>query len=235
MAIIFSVEGNIGSGKSTLVKCLSKCLPKSLRNHEIIFLQEPVDVWNTIKDENGVTILEKFYADQSKYAFSFQMMAYISRLSILKREIEKKQNVIIICERSVWTDRNVFAKMLYDDKKIEMVNYDIYNRWFDEFVKKYPLNGIIYVKTDPDICQKRIGIRSREGETIPLEYSVKCHNYHEKWINNSSCDTLILDGNNEFIGKLPDDWESKIISFMEKKAPPLPEYNNTDWIEMVAC
>ena len=152
-----------------------------------------------------------------------------------KREIEKKQNVIIICERSVWTDRNVFAKMLYDDKKIEMVNYDIYNRWFDEFVKKYPLNGIIYVKTDPDICQKRIGIRSREGETIPLEYSVKCHNYHEKWINNSSCDTLILDGNNEFIGKLPDDWESKIISFMEKKAPPLPEYNNTDWIEMVAC
>ena len=75
MAIIFSVEGNIGSGKSTLVKCLSKCLPKSLRNHEIIFLQEPVDVWNTIKDENGVTILEKFYADQNKYAFSFQMMA----------------------------------------------------------------------------------------------------------------------------------------------------------------
>ena len=35
--------------------------------------------------------------------------------------------------------KNVFAKMLYDDKKIEMVNYDIYNRWFDEFVKKYPL------------------------------------------------------------------------------------------------
>jgi deoxyadenosine/deoxycytidine kinase len=161
-------------------------------------------------------------------------MAYISRLTILKREIEKRQNVIIICERSVWTDRNVFAKMLYDDKKIELVNYDIYNRWFDEFVKQYPLNGIIYVKTDPEICQNRIGIRAREGETIPIEYSVKCHNYHENWINNSSCDTLILDGNAEFINKLPSDWNDKIISFMETKTP-VPDYVNNNWDEILAC
>ena len=29
-----------------------------------VFLQEPVDVWNTIYDEQGNTILETFYRDQ---------------------------------------------------------------------------------------------------------------------------------------------------------------------------
>ena len=95
------------------------------------------------------------------------------------------------------------------------------------------MNGIIYVKTDPEICQKRIGIRSREGETIPLEYSVKCHNYHENWINNSLCDTLILDGNNEFIENIPSDWNDKIISFMKTKTP-VPEYQTSKWEELVA-
>ena len=142
MTIILTVQGNIAAGKSTFVESLRQ---QYEGNSRVCFLQEPVDEWSTITDEEGKTMLALFYGNQKRYAFSFQMMAYISRLSILKREIEKKQKVIIICERSVWTDRNVFAKMLYDDKKIEMVNYDIYNRWFDEFVKKYPLNGMLFL------------------------------------------------------------------------------------------
>ena len=68
---IVSIEGNIGSGKSTLLANLKKYFNK---NTTIIFLKEPVDEWSKIKDENGTTILEKFYADQEKYSFSFQMM-----------------------------------------------------------------------------------------------------------------------------------------------------------------
>mgnify|MGYP000377045147 CR=1 FL=1 len=33
--------------------------------------------------------------------------------------------------------------------------------------------GIIYVKADPEVCDKRVKIRAREGETIPLEYLQK--------------------------------------------------------------
>ncbi len=65
--IIVSIEGNIGSGKSTLLS--------NLRQHysndaHIVFLKEPVDEWEKIKDANGVTMLEKFYADQNKYSFA---------------------------------------------------------------------------------------------------------------------------------------------------------------------
>ena len=46
------------SGKSTLVSKLEEIFKN---NTDYYFLQEPVSIWNTIKDENGVTILEKFY------------------------------------------------------------------------------------------------------------------------------------------------------------------------------
>ena len=134
MSCIFSVEGNIGSGKSTLVKMLKDHLIIA-SDKKVVFLQEPVDEWESIKDESGESILEKFYGNQQKYAFSFQMMAYISRISLLKKTIRKNRDAVIITERSVYTDREVFAKMLYDDGKIETVNYNIYLKWFDEFTK----------------------------------------------------------------------------------------------------
>ena len=46
----------------------------------------------------------------------------------------KNKYKIIITERSVSTDKHVFAKMLYDDNKIEKDEYTIYNKWFYEFL-----------------------------------------------------------------------------------------------------
>ena len=130
MHFIFSIEGNIGSGKSTLVEILKKSKKNiKLSNLPIVYLQEPVDQWDKIKNENGISILEEFYKNPKKWAFSFQMMAYISRLSLLKKTIRENPNSIIITERSTFTDRNVFAKMLYDEKNISHIDYQIYNTW----------------------------------------------------------------------------------------------------------
>ena len=88
---ILSIEGNVGSGKSTFLEELKKYYAN---NKNVVILPEPVDVWDSIKDVNGITMLEKFYADQEKYAFSFQMMAYISRLAIIRnivRSVEDRQ------------------------------------------------------------------------------------------------------------------------------------------------
>ena len=197
MVYIFNVEGNIGSGKSTLVRILEKEI-KCINSIPIIYVQEPVDEWNTIKDKNGETILEKFYSNQHKYAFSFQMMAYISRLSLVKQIIRDNPNAIIICERSVFTDKEVFAKMLYDDGKIEEVNYQIYLKWFNEFIDDIPVSGIIYVNTTPENSKSRVNIRARPGEDIPLEYLKKCHNYHNTWLNDMGKLVYNFDGNNNF-------------------------------------
>jgi deoxyadenosine/deoxycytidine kinase len=135
MAKVYSVEGNIGSGKSTLIKMLKAMCsdPSSNLYDKVVFVQEPVDIWMSIQSKDGETILSKFYKDNKKYAFSFQMMAYISRVSILKNAILSNPDKIIICERSIYTDKNVFAKMLYENGDIEDVNYQIYLKWFEEF------------------------------------------------------------------------------------------------------
>jgi deoxyguanosine kinase len=192
MVKIISIEGNIGSGKTTLLKSLKDNLKD---NNDIIFLREPVDEWLNIKDSDGISILEKFYKNQERYSFPFQMMAYITRLSILRDAVKINPNATIITERSLYTDRQVFAKMLFDQGKIEDVNYQIYLKWFDEFTKDFQIFKNVYVKADPEICHQRISKRARQGEeVIPLEYLKECDKYHEEFLENET-NKILLDGN----------------------------------------
>ena len=174
MSLIISIEGNIGSGKSTILEYLKK-----KGNNDIVFLQEPISEWDKIKDDNNNTILTKFYENQKKYSFAFQMMAYISRLDILRKTIKENPNKIIISERSLFTDKYVFAKMLFDSNNMESVEYQIYNNWFNSLIDLAPLHKMIYLKTDPKVSFDRIIKRSRTGENnIPFEYIENCHKYH---------------------------------------------------------
>jgi len=192
--IIVSIDGNIGAGKTTLFRELQS---KFSNRRNFVFLDEPVSTWQTICDENGVSLLELFYKDSGAWSFSFQMAAYISRLVLLKEASEKNPKSIIITERSLNTDRQVFAKMLYNQNKINKVDYQIYLKWFDTFAKDYPVQKIIYVKTDPLNCYSRIKLRAREGESvIPLDYLERCHSYHEEMVNPyNGPKIVIIDGN----------------------------------------
>jgi len=190
--ILCTIQGNIGAGKSCLVRQLKLSLEAV--GKKVCFLQEPVDsIWSTIKDESGEPILSLYYKDQEKYAFSFQMMAYISRLSILKKALSQDYD-IIIAERSLSTDRHVFAQMLRDENKIKHVEHEIYLRWFDEFQNDFPDEKVVYLKTTPETASARVTKRAREGESIPLEYLANCHQYHENWLAKKD-DVLVLDGN----------------------------------------
>jgi len=229
---IVSIEGNIGSGKSTLLETLKTIFKE---NSNIIFLREPVDEWEKIKDKDGNTMLQKFYANQKEYSFAFQMMAYISRLTILRetvRDIMNKVSLnndknnnqnkyIIITERSLYTDKFVFAKMLYDQGKIEDVMYQIYLNWFDEFAKDFPVNDVIYVNTEPTKCYERIHKRARVGEeVIPLAYLTACHDYHNAFLDESTgikARQLVLNGNLDIFqnSQVVNDWIISIKAFLQ--------------------
>ncbi len=215
MSQIISVEGSIGSGKSTLLRRLKNILKEE---DNIIFLQEPIDEWESIKDKNGITILQKFYENQEKYSFAFQMMAYISRLNLLKKAIEENPNKIIITERCLNTDRYVFAKMLHDSGKIEDIEYSIYLKWFDHFADIQKTQKVIYLKTKPEVCFERISKRNRDGESnIPLDYLENCHNYHEDMIKNINDEVLVIDSNvdTDINPNIINEWIDKIKSFIE--------------------
>ena len=141
--ILISIEGNIGAGKSTIIDNLKQYMKG---NTDVIFLKEPVDIWESIQEkETGDNILQKFYNNPTQYAFSFQVMAYITRLSTIRTAIRENPDCkVIICERSLDADKNIFAKMLYEDKKIEDINYQIYLNFYNEYKNDYKLDGIVY-------------------------------------------------------------------------------------------
>tara|TARA_Y100000385_G_C13077576_1_gene632201 strand:+ start:1559 stop:2239 length:681 start_codon:yes stop_codon:yes gene_type:complete len=187
--IIISIEGNIGSGKSTLLRLLKERISKWT------FLSEPIEDWLKIKD-NQDTILNLFYQDKKRWSYTFQNMAFLTRTEQLEKNIE--QNKIIVTERSIETDRNVFSKILYNSKFMNDIEYQVYLKLLEMYGKKNRFNGHIYLKTDVNISNSRILKRSRESESkIELDYLKKLETYHNEWLDNSNC-VLILDGNKDF-------------------------------------
>jgi deoxyadenosine/deoxycytidine kinase len=188
---IISIEGNIASGKST---CVDSLRVKFADNQHVKVLLEPLHIWQEIKDKNGVDMISKFYADIPKYSFAFQMMAYISRLTILREALNDPEVEVIITERSLLTDKHVFAKMLHDNGDMEDVEHQIYMRWFDDFFNELPKHDLFYIRTDPEVAHLRLQTRAREGENVPLDYLKHVHRYHESWLGASE-QVVVIDGN----------------------------------------
>jgi deoxyadenosine/deoxycytidine kinase len=187
MSLIISIDGNIGSGKSTILKHLRDHL---IGNRNYVFVDEPVKECSKI-EHDGITILEKFYGNTEKYSFSFQMMAYITRLNMLKTAVKENPNAIIITERCLYTDKFVFAKMLYDQKQINPYEYQIYNKWFDEFISDLPEHKFFFIKSDPIKSKERINKRKRVGEdNISIDYLKSCEKYHLDMYNKHSQNTI---------------------------------------------
>ena len=189
--MILTIEGNIGSGKSTLVKELRKQL-----GDEWTFLDEPVDEWLKLKDESGRSLIELFYADKKRYSYTFQNYAYITRM---RKLMEINNNNVNVTERCVLTDKNVFAKMLTDDGFMNIMEDKMYNDWFDIFDRFAKIDLVVYLKTTSKTCDQRIKMRAREGEDIPLDYLERLHEYHEKWMTTiDPTKILVLDGETDF-------------------------------------
>ena len=86
--------------------------------------------------------------------------------------------------------------MLYDDKKIVTIEYQIYNSWFSHFIHEIPEISSVYLKTTPEIAYERIKERNRNGENdIPITYIQNCNKYHEDWFNLTKNKYITLDAN----------------------------------------
>ncbi len=184
---MYFVEGNIGSGKSTFLKKLST---------EFKVVQEPVDEWSKMRNANGKNILEEFYEDPKRNAYLFQSIAFRSRVKNIT-DIDA-DNVIV--ERSIYTDRMVFAEVCKEDGNINEIEWNDYTEWFDFVVKHIGLKpkGFIYLRAEPEKSHERITKRNRSGESnITLEYLRKLHRRHDSWLMDESS-LLVLDVTEEF-------------------------------------
>ena len=92
--MIIYIEGNIGTGKTTLLEIIKTYFPN--KNNTVIY--EPVDQWKLVKDEHGVNLLDKFYSDIQKWSFAFQMNSFISRIHRVMEQRKDDNTVNLIIE-----------------------------------------------------------------------------------------------------------------------------------------
>ena len=183
---IVSLDGNIGAGKSTLLQKLGTAFPY------IKVVPEPVDTWTRLKNMDGRNLLELFYEDKRRWAYTFQNAAILSRLKMIKEAVNNAlPGQIIITERSVLTDRFVFAQMLKDKGEIDPLEWDLYEMWYNTFASELPMAGIIYITTGVATSSERIKKRGRGGEeSIPDAYLTDLADQHDLWLSETDLPVL---------------------------------------------
>lgn len=188
---MYFLEGNVGTGKSTFLKKLQEIT-------DVHIILEPVDEWvNTKNISSGKNLLEEFYANQERWAYTFQSIAFRTRINNLLLAPKDKTKVI---ERSVFTDRNVFAKTCYENSKMGEIEWNDYTHWFDWLTESFDVKpkGYIYLRADPEVSHERVKIRNRGGEeSIPLDYLKTLHEKHDDWLLKEN-NVLVLDVNEDF-------------------------------------
>jgi len=199
------IEGNIGSGKTTFVNYISKNFKDATVNYE------PVEKWQSYKDEQDINLLNNFYNDQQRWGYTFQNMAFMTRVKDLIKPCDTKYKFI---ERSIYTDRNCFALNCYETGKINKMEWEIYTDWFNWLSDSFDVkpDGYIYLRVKPDICLERINKRNRQEESgIPIEYLENIHIKHDDWLlNEKKIPVLVLDWNCSFDNNIKDVIESFI-------------------------
>jgi deoxyadenosine/deoxycytidine kinase len=220
---IISIEGNIGSGKSTILDKIEDAYHQMGRT-DVVILREPVNEWSSFKDcdisGKEKTILELFYQDSQKYSFVFQILVYLSiKNSIQKAILQHPECKIIICERSILASRNVFAKMLKNDGLMSNVEYQVYEKFVSDREgddMPFEPDAIVYLDADPSVCLNRIGRRNRQGESnIDIEYMEKCKTFHNEWIYETNSKPFIklnVDTEDEVKRQ---EWIGEVINFAE--------------------
>ena len=193
--ILLCIEGIIGAGKTTLCIELEEKIRSfhNSQNMEIKILKEPVDFWRELG------LLDRFYKDQKRWAFTFQLTALVTKCMEL---MNLDDNTIYIIERSPYTDMKCFAKLCHMSGNIDDMEMDIYKLYYQHFIKQLESKcaiQFIYLKTSSEICMERIKKRNRiEEKDIPIEYLNSLELLHNEWLLNNS---IILNGNTDISDK----------------------------------
>lgn len=205
--VCVSIEGNISAAKSTFLKVLES----HLGAENIEYFCEPVNLWTNCYGQN---LLEAFYKDPKRYSYMFQSAAIATRLI---QQNKPQTRPIRILERSGLSD-HCFAENCRDTGLMNDVEFAAYQTWYNFLIKHSSgPNGLIYLRTTPDVCFERMGRRNRQEESkVSLEYLQQIHDKHEKWFPKDKTRDkvldlpfVVIDGNLEF--ESCDDRQTEIV------------------------
>ena len=184
--MIYALEGNIGAGKTTIMKIIGQYFTS------VEFVEEPVSQWQNL---GGMNLLDAFYSDPKRWGFSFEFYSMLSKIKALLNAANSDKPVIVI-ERSILSNK-VFMDLSHELGKLEEIEYTMLMNTYHFYLQHvYPqLSGIIYLDTPVDECIKRITKRNRGEEcTIERSYLQCIKEKMDQLCNSSTMNVIRIDG-----------------------------------------
>lgn len=221
---MYLIEGNIGVGKSTFLSLIKEYLPS------VDCTKEPIDNW--ANQSFGKSLLEEFYLDPKRWAYTIETLAMICRSR--DHVLVQQQHPHHLVERSIYSGHYCFALNGRQEGYFNTLEWDLYEQWVNFLFnqKCKPPHGFIYLQTDPNVCYLRIAKRSRSGESnISLSYLEKIHQWHERFLINkegvapriADVPVLVLDVTKDFASN-PERMQEvaqEVAAFIEQTSSPL--------------
>jgi len=180
---IVAVEASIAAGKSTLLDNID-----GLETDDVVVSVMPEPL------EDFEDVLQLFYRDKARWAFTLQQTLFLSRLKHLREHIAKSESsaaraallgkrLVVVIERSPFADRECFAKMLHESGAMTDLEFSIYTDRFD-FEAIPRVDHVVYLRTTVDVCAGRLRTRARAAEEggVSKEYLAELGKKHDAWL-----------------------------------------------------
>jgi deoxyguanosine kinase len=193
-----AIEGNIGSGKTTLATMIAEDF-----NAKIIlerFADNP--------------FLPKFYEDNDRYAFPLEMSFLADRYSQLSDDLAQFD----LFKNFIVSDYYIFKSLIFAQVTLQKDEFYLYRKMFDIMYKEISKPDLyIYLYQDTPQLIKNIKKRGREYEqNIAPEYLDKIHQGYSSFIKTEeNLKTLIIDVSQKDFLNNPDEYK-EIIALIKK-------------------
>ncbi len=160
-----AVAGNMGSGKSSLVR----------------FLCQQFDLTPFFEPNDRNPYLDDFYKEMPRWAFQSQIFFLIHRFRIHK-EMEGRPETVVQ-DRTIYEDAEIFAEYLHRRKAIDARDYRTYRELYDTLTQELKAPDLmIYLRCTTASLMKRIKRRGRKSEeAVPRDYVDRLNHLYEEW------------------------------------------------------
>ncbi len=171
-----AIAGNIGSGKTTLTRLLSKHYGWEAHYEDV--------------DTNPY--LNNFYEDMKRWSFNLQVYFLNSRF---RQVVEiRKKDMKVIQDRTIYEDAYIFAPNLHAMGLMSSRDFNNYSSLFElmsSFIQ--PPDLLIYLKASVPTLVSQIQKRGRDYEnSIRLDYLKKLNERYEEWISGYDHGKLLI-------------------------------------------